>query len=163
MEAIVTCLWFDGNAEEAARFYTSVFKDSKLGSISRYGKEGHEVHGRPAGSVLTAEFEIAGRTFVALNAGPLFKFNESVSFQVFCETQAEVDYYWERLSEGGDEKAQQCGWLKDKFGLSWQVVPTVLRKMMSDKDVTKTDRVMKAFMPMKKFDIAALERAYRDD
>ena len=160
MEEIVTCLWFDGNAEEAARFYTSVFKDSKLGSISRYGKEGHEVHGREAGSVLTVEFEINGRSFVALNAGPLFKFNESVSFQVFCETQHEVDYYWGRLTEGGDEKAQQCGWLKDKFGLSWQVVPTVLRKMMSDKDVTKTDRVMKAFMPMKKFDIGALERAY---
>jgi len=160
MEEIVTCLWFDGNAEEAARFYTSVFKDSKLGSISRYGKEGHEVHGREAGSVLTVEFEINGRTFVALNAGPLFKFTEAVSFQVFCDTQQEVDYYWERLSEGGDEKAQQCGWLKDKFGLSWQVVPTVLRKMMSDKDITKTDRVMKAFMPMKKFDIAALERAY---
>jgi len=106
------------------------------------------------------EFEINGRTFVALNAGPLFKFTEAVSFQVFCDTQQEVDYYWERLSEGGDEKAQQCGWLKDKFGLSWQVVPTVLRKMMSDKDITKTDRVMKAFMPMKKFDIAALERAY---
>ena len=160
MEEIVTCLWFDGNAEEASRFYTSVFKDSKLGSISRYGKEGHEVHGREAGSVLTVEFEINGRSFVALNAGPLFKFNESVSFQVFCETQHEVDYYWGRLTEGGDEKAQQCGWLKDKFGLSWQVVPTVLRKMMSDKDVTKTDRVMKAFMPMKKFDIGALERAY---
>jgi predicted 3-demethylubiquinone-9 3-methyltransferase (glyoxalase superfamily) len=161
MEKIATCLWFDGQAEEAARFYTSVFKDSKLGSIARYGKEGHEVHGMPAGSVLTVEFEINGRSFVALNAGPLFKFNESVSFQVFCDTQQEVDHYWERLTEGGDEKAQQCGWLKDKFGLSWQVVPTALRKMMSDKDITKTDRVMKAFMPMKKFDIAALERAYR--
>jgi predicted 3-demethylubiquinone-9 3-methyltransferase (glyoxalase superfamily) len=161
MEKISTCLWFDGQAEEAARFYTSVFRDSKLGSISRFGKEGKDVHGREAGSVMTVEFELNGRPFVGLNGGPLFKFTEAVSFQVFCETQAEVDYYWERLSDGGDEKAQQCGWLKDKFGLSWQVVPTVLRKMMSDKDATKTDRVMKAFMPMKKLDIAALERAYR--
>jgi predicted 3-demethylubiquinone-9 3-methyltransferase (glyoxalase superfamily) len=161
MEVIVTCLWFDGNAEEAARFYTSVFKNSKLGSVARYGKEGHEIHGRPAGSVLTVEFEINGRSFVALNGGPLFKFTEAVSFQILCETQEDIDYYWERLTEGGDEKAQQCGWLRDRFGLSWQVVPTVLRRMMSDKDVTKTDRVMKAFMPMKKFDIAALERAYQ--
>ena len=160
MEKIVTCLWFDGKAEEAARFYTSVFKDSKLGGIARYGKEGHDVHGREAGSVMTVEFEINGRTFVALNGGPRFKFTEAISFQVFCETQAEVDYYWERLIEGGDEKAQQCGWLKDKFGLSWQVVPTVLPKMMQDKDTSKTGRVMKAFLQMKKFDIAALERAY---
>jgi predicted 3-demethylubiquinone-9 3-methyltransferase (glyoxalase superfamily) len=160
MEKIVTCLWFDGNAEEAARFYISVFKDSKLGSISRYGKEGHDVHGRDAGLVMTVEFEINGRTFVGLNGGPLFKFTEAISFQVFCETQAEVDYYWERLTEGGDEKAQQCGWLKDKFGLSWQVVPTVLPKMLQDGDRQRADRVMKAFLPMKKFDIAALQRAY---
>jgi predicted 3-demethylubiquinone-9 3-methyltransferase (glyoxalase superfamily) len=160
MEKIVTCLWFDGNAEEAARFYTSVFKGAKLGSITRYGNEGQDVHGREAGSVMTVDFEIHGRTFVALNGGPLFKFSESVSFQVFCETQAEVDYYWEKLSEGGDEKAQQCGWLKDRFGLSWQVVPSVLTKMMQDKDTRKAERVMKAFLPMKKFDIAALERAY---
>jgi predicted 3-demethylubiquinone-9 3-methyltransferase (glyoxalase superfamily) len=161
MEKISTCLWFDGKAEEAARFYTSVFRDSKLGSISHFGKEGKDVHGREAGSVMTVEFELNGRSFVGLNGGPLFKFTEAVSFQVFCETQAEVDYYWERLSEGGDERAQQCGWLKDKFGLSWQVVPTVLTKMMMDKDAGKRDRVMKAFLPMKKFDIAALERAYR--
>ena len=160
MEEIVTCLWFDGKAEEAARFYTSVFKDSKLGNVARYGKEGHEIHGREAGSVMTVDFEINGRTFLALNGGPLFKFTEAVSFQVFCETQVEVDYYWDKLTEGGDEKAQQCGWLKDKFGLSWQVVPRVLPKMMKDKDRQKADRVMKAFLPMKKFDIAALERAY---
>jgi predicted 3-demethylubiquinone-9 3-methyltransferase (glyoxalase superfamily) len=160
VQKIGLCLWFDGNAEEAARFYTSVFKGSKLGSITRYGKEGHDVHGREAGSVMTVDFEIAGHTFVALNGGPLFKFNEAVSFQVMCEDQAEVDYYWEKLTEGGDEKAQQCGWLKDKFGVSWQVVPSVLPKMMQDKDVRKTERVMKAFLPMKKLDIAALQQAY---
>jgi predicted 3-demethylubiquinone-9 3-methyltransferase (glyoxalase superfamily) len=163
MEKICTCLWFDGNAEEAARFYTSVFKGSKLGSITRYGKEGHDVHGREAGSVMTVDFEISGRTFVALNGGPLFKFNESISLQVICESQAEVDYYWEKLTEGGDEKAQQCGWLKDKFGVSWQVVPSVLPKMMQDKDVRKTERVMKAFLPMKKLDIAALQKVYAGD
>jgi predicted 3-demethylubiquinone-9 3-methyltransferase (glyoxalase superfamily) len=160
MQKIGTCLWFDDNAEEAAKFYTSIFKDSKLGSITRYGKEGHEVHGREAGSVMTVSFEVGGQSFLALNGGPLFKFSEAISFQVHCDTQAEVDYYWERLSTDGDPKAQQCGWLKDKFGLSWQVVPTALPKMLQDKDARKSERIMKAVMQMKKFDIAALERAY---
>ncbi len=160
MQKMATCLWFDSNAEEAARFYTSVFKDSRLGTIVRYGNEGREVHGREPGSVMTAEFELNGQKFVALNGGPLFKFTEAVSFQILCESQQEIDYYWERLTAGGDPKAQQCGWLKDKFGLSWQVVPTVLPKMMMDADRQKADRVMKAFLPMKKFDIAVLQRAY---
>ncbi len=163
MEKLVTCLWFDSDAEDAARFYTSIFKSSKLGRVSRYGEEGREIHGREAGSVMTVDFEINGQTFVALNGGPVFKFNEAISLQVHCETQAEVDYYWAKLSEGGDEKAQQCGWLKDKFGLSWQVVPTALTKMLQDKDPKKTERVTKAFLQMKKFDIAALERAYQGD
>src|SRR5258706_14751157 len=117
---IMLCLWFDTQAEEAAKFYVSVFENSKMGKISHYGKEGFEVHGRPAGSVMTAEFEIDGQKFVALNGGPHFKFNEAVSFQILCKTQAEVDHFWEKLAQGGNEGP--CGWLKDKFGLSWQVV-----------------------------------------
>ncbi len=160
MKEIATCLWLDNQAEEAARFYTSIFKGSKIGNITRFGKEGQEIHGREAGSVMTVEFEIAGRKFVALNGGPMFKFNESISFQVLCENQEEIDYYWEKLSAGGDEKAQQCGWLKDKHGLSWQVVPTVLTEMLLDKDVAKTDRVMKVMLPMKKLKIKELKQAY---
>ena len=160
MNEIVPCLWFDGQAEEAVKFYTSVFKGSKLGKITCYGKEGREVHGREAGSVMTVEFKIRGQSFVALNGGPQFNFGEAVSFQVVCSTQKEVDYYWERLSEGCDASAQQCGWLKDKFGLSWQVVPAILPKLFQDKDPRKTDRVMKAMLPMKKLDIAALKSAY---
>jgi len=160
MKEIATCLWLDNQAEEAARFYTSIFKGSKIGNITRYGKEGQEIHGREAGSVMTVEFEIGGRRFIALNGGPMFKFNESISFQVLCENQEEIDYYWEKLSAGGDEKAQQCGWLKDKHGLSWQVVPTVLTEMMQDKDVAKTDRVMKVMLPMKKLKIKELKQAY---
>jgi predicted 3-demethylubiquinone-9 3-methyltransferase (glyoxalase superfamily) len=163
MEKIVSCLWFEKEAEEAARLYTSVFKDSKLGQITRYGTEGQETHGGQPGSVMTVEFEILGRSFVALNGGPIFKFNEAVSFQVICETQEEVDHYWEKLSQGGDEKAQQCGWLKDKFGLSWQVVPAVLPKLLSNKDAEKAGRVMRALLQMKKLDIAALERASRGE
>jgi len=163
MEKIGLCLWFDGDAEEAARFYTSVFKHSRLGTITHYGKEGQEIHGRQPGSVMTVDFEVNGQSFLALNGGPLFKFNEAVSLMVFCETQAEIDDYWEKLTAGGDPKAQACGWLKDKFGLSWQVVPTALPKMMKDKDARKTERVMKAVMQMKKFDLAALERAYRGE
>jgi len=117
LHKITPCLWFDNQAEEAARFYTAIFPNSKIGSITRYGKEGYEIHRRPAGTVMTVEFEIEGQTFTALNGGPVFKFNEAISFQVQCETQAEVDEYWEKLSEGGDEQAQQCGWLKDKFGV----------------------------------------------
>jgi predicted 3-demethylubiquinone-9 3-methyltransferase (glyoxalase superfamily) len=161
MEKMVSCLWFDGNAEAAAKFYTSIFKDSKLDRITRYGKEGHEIHGGEAGSVMTVEFEIAGQSFLGLNGGPLFKFNEAISFQVICATQEEVDYYWEKLTQGGDEKAQQCGWLKDKFGLSWQVVPAVLPKLLQDQDARRSDSVMKAMLQMKKLDIGALQRAHQ--
>jgi predicted 3-demethylubiquinone-9 3-methyltransferase (glyoxalase superfamily) len=160
MQKIGLCLWFDGNAEEAARYYTSIFKGSKLGGITRYGKEGQEIHGGKEGAVMTVDFEIAGQTLLALNGGPQFKFNEAISLQVFCENQQEVDDCWEKLTAGGDEKAQQCGWLKDKFGVSWQVVPAVLVEMMKDKDPRKSERIMKAVLQMKKFDIAALERAY---
>lgn len=156
---ITPCLWFDSQAEEAANFYTSVFKNSKTGRISRYGKAGQDVHGRPPGSVMTVEFELDGQPFVALNGGPLFKFTEAVSFQVFCETQQEIDHYWNGLSKGGEEGP--CGWLKDKYGLSWQVVPTVLPQMMSDSDAKKSERVMNAFLKMKKFDLAQLNRAYQ--
>ncbi len=160
MRKIISCLWFDNQAEEAAKFYTSIFKNSHIGKITRYGKEGREIHGREAGSVMTVEFEIEGRSFVGLNGGPVFKFNEAVSFQVMCKTQREVDYYWEKLSEGGDAKAQQCGWLKDKYGVSWQIVPTVLVGMLQDKDQKKSERVMKALLQMKKLDIKALKQAY---
>jgi predicted 3-demethylubiquinone-9 3-methyltransferase (glyoxalase superfamily) len=161
VEKIGLCLSFDGRAEEAARFYASVFKSAKLGNVTRYGKEGHEIHGGEAGDVMTVDFELAGQKFVALNGGSLFKFNEAISFQVFCETQAEVDYYWERLSAGGDQNAQQCGWLKDQFGVSWQVVPTVLPKLLGDKDAGRSERVMKVLLQMKKLEIAALERAHQ--
>jgi predicted 3-demethylubiquinone-9 3-methyltransferase (glyoxalase superfamily) len=155
---IVSCLWFDTEAEEAAKFYVSVFKNSKMGRVSRYGKEGFEIHGHPAGSVMTADFELEGSRFVALNGGPEFKFNEAISFQIHCETQDEVDYYWAKLTAGGSEGP--CGWLKDKFGLSWQVVPTALIDMLLDPDTEKSQRVTKAFLQMKKFDIAALKRAF---
>lgn len=160
MQGIIPCLWFDHQAEEAARFYTSVFRNSRIGRISRYGKEGYEIHGQREGTVLTVEFEINGQTFTAMNGGPLFKFNEAISFQVHCDTQDEVDHYWEKLSEGGDEKAQQCGWLKDRYGVSWQIVPTVLITMLLDNDAGKSDRVMKALLQMKKLDIAGLRQAY---
>jgi predicted 3-demethylubiquinone-9 3-methyltransferase (glyoxalase superfamily) len=152
------CLWFDTEAEEAAKFYCSVFKDSRMGRISRYVNEGQEIHGKKAGSVMAVEFEIAGQKFAALNGGPHFKFTEAVSFQVHCEDQKEVDYFWKKLSEGGTEGP--CGWLKDKYGLSWQVVPKVLYEMLLDPDQGKAQRVTKAFLQMKKFDIAALKRAY---
>ncbi len=161
MQKITPCLWFDSNAEEAANFYASVFKNSKIGKISRYGKEGYEIHGQPEGTVLTVEFELNGQTFTALNGGPVFKFNEAISFQVYCKSQKEIDYYWAKLSKGGDKKAQQCGWLKDKYGLSWQIVPTVLGKMLQDKDAKKTERVMSALLQMKKLDINTLRQAYR--
>jgi predicted 3-demethylubiquinone-9 3-methyltransferase (glyoxalase superfamily) len=162
MQKITPCLWFDGKAEEAAKFYVSIFKDSKIGNVTRYGKEGYEIHGGKAGSVLTVDFEIEGQKFVALNGGPIFKFNEAISFQVRCETQKEVDYYWEKLSEGGDEQAQQCGWLKDKYGVSWQITPIVLEKMLQDKDTKKSDRVMKALLQMRKLDITTLMQAYKE-
>jgi len=157
---ITPCLWFDDQAEDAARFYTSIFPDARIGRVQRYGSEGREIHGRPPGSVLTVEFEINGQTFTALNGGPVFRFNEAVSFQVLCDTQAEVDYYWTKLGEGGDESARQCGWLKDKFGLSWQVVPRRLMELVGNPDSENSERAMKALLQMKKIDLAELERAY---
>jgi predicted 3-demethylubiquinone-9 3-methyltransferase (glyoxalase superfamily) len=159
-QRITPCLWFDDQAEEAARFYTGVFKNSRIGRITRYGEAGREVHGRPPGTVMTVEFELDGQAFTALNGGPVFKFNEAISFQVSCRDQAEVDYYWEKLSEGGDERAQQCGWLKDRYGVSWQIVPTVLVEMIADRNPEKSQRAMTAMLRMKKFDIAELERVY---
>jgi predicted 3-demethylubiquinone-9 3-methyltransferase (glyoxalase superfamily) len=160
VQKITPCLWFDNQAEEAVEFYTRVFRNSKLVNITRYGEAGQEVHGKPAGTVLTVAFELDGQAFTALNGGPEFKFNEAISFQVNCETQEEVDYYWKKLSEGGDEKAQQCGWLKDKYGASWQVVPSVLPEMLSSPDAEKAGRVMEVMMKMKKIDIDELKRAY---
>lgn len=159
-QKIQACLWFDSEAEEAAKFYTSIFKDSKMGKIGRYGKEGYEVHHQPEGKVMVAEFEIEGQKFTALNGGPLFKLNEAISFQIFCDTQEEIDYYWSRLTEGGDPRAQQCGWLKDKFGLSWQVVPSIMGELFGSGVNEKTERAMKAVMGMKKIDLAQLKRAY---
>lgn len=160
LQRIAPCLWFDDQAEEAANFYVGIFKNSRIVKISRYGEAGREIHGRPAGSVMTAELELDGLPFTTLNGGPLFKFNEAVSFQVMCETQEEVDYYWDRLREGGDEKAQVCGWLKDKFGVSWQVVPTILNELVEDPDSEKGQRAFAAMLGMKKLDIAELKRAY---
>ncbi len=158
MQKITPFLWFDDQAEEAVKFYTSVFENSKVGRILRYGEEAAEASGRPTGSVLTIEFEIEGQKFVALNGGPQFKFNESVSFVVNCDTQKEVDYYWGKLTaDGGQESA--CGWLKDKFGLSWQVTPTVLIDMLHGTDSAKAERVMKAMLQMQKIDIEKLKEA----
>ena len=152
-------MWFDDQAEDAVNFYTSLFKNSKIGRIFHYTEEAAEKSGRPVGSVLTIEFEIEGQKFVALNGGPLFKFNESVSFVINCETQEEVDYFWGKLTaDGGEESA--CGWLKDKFGFSWQVTPTVLIDMLHDKDPEKAERVMKAMLQMQKIEIPKLKAAY---
>ena len=153
------CLWFDNQADEAAKFYTGIFKDSRIISTAHYGKEGFEVHHRPAGSVMTVKFELNGLKFTALNGGPEFKFNEAMSIEVHCETQEEIDHYWAKLTAGGDPKAQACGWLKDKFGVSWQIVPTALAKILSDPDPTKSQRAMTALMQMKKLDINVLKRA----
>jgi predicted 3-demethylubiquinone-9 3-methyltransferase (glyoxalase superfamily) len=160
IQKISPCLWFDHQAEEAASFYTSIFRNSKIGMISRYGEAGRETHRKPPGSVMTVAFELDGQTFTALNGGPIFKFNEAISLQVNCETQEEIDYYWEKLGAGGDEKAQQCGWLKDKYGVSWQIVPTVLPGMVSDPDPAKSGRVMEAMLKMKKINIDELKRAH---
>jgi predicted 3-demethylubiquinone-9 3-methyltransferase (glyoxalase superfamily) len=157
MQKITPFLWFNDNAEEAVKFYTSVFKNSKIGKIARYGEEGERVSGRPAGSVMTVEFQLEGQEFVALNGGPYFKFTEAISFVVNRETQEEVDYYWEKLSAGGKEV--QCGWLKDKYGLSWQIVPMVLGELLSDKDAAKSQRVMDAMLKMVKLDIKKLKQA----
>jgi predicted 3-demethylubiquinone-9 3-methyltransferase (glyoxalase superfamily) len=156
---IAPCLWFDSQAEEAAKFYASVFKNSRIGRIARYGKSGKEIHGRDEGSVMTVEFELEGQPFVGLNGGPHFKFTEAVSFQIYCDTQDEIDYYWDALRAGGGEEGP-CGWLKDRFGLSWQVAPAVIADMMQDKDRSKADRAMAALLQMRKLDIAALQKAY---
>ena len=159
MQKITPFLWFDDQAEEAVNFYTSLFKNSKIGRIFRNPEEAAEKTGRPVGSVLTIEFEIEGQKFVALNGGPVFKFNESISFVINCETQEEVDYFWEKLTaDGGEESA--CGWLKDKFGVSWQITPTVLIDMLQDSNQEKSGRVMQAMLQMKKIDIKALKDAY---
>ena len=160
LQKISSCLWFDDQAEDAANFYMTVFKNSELGRISRYTKEGFEIHNMPAGSVMTVEFFLEGERFMALNGGPAFKFSEAISFVINCDTQEEIDYYWEKLSEGGDEKSQQCGWLKDKYGLSWQVVPTALANMFLDHESEGAQRAMRAMLQMKKLDIEKLQEAY---
>ena len=160
LHTITPCLWFDDQAEAAAQFYTAIFRHSRIVNVARYGDAGQEIHGKPAGTVMVVAFELDGQAFTALNGGPMFTFNEAISFQVTCETQAEVDYYWEKLSAGGDATAQQCGWLKDQYGVSWQVVPRVLPEMLSDPDATKSQRAMVAMLQMKKLDIDALTRAY---
>lgn len=159
MKGLTSCLWFDNQAEEAARFYTSVFKSAKLGKITKYGEAGAKASGRPKGSTMTVEFEIAGQKFMGLNGGPEFKFSEAISFVVNCENQREVDEYWTKLLAGGGTESV-CGWLKDKFGLSWQITPTVLPEMLQDEDPEKAERVMAAMLAMRKIDIAALEAAY---
>ena len=154
---ITPCLWFDGQAEAAAAFYTSIFEDSRIIRTSRFTDAGHEIHGRPAGSVMTVDFEIAGQRFTALNGGPHFKFNEAISFQVYCKTQKEIDYFWTKLTDGGEES--MCGWLKDRFGVSWQIIPTVLADIFTGADPAKSDRAMQAMLRMKKIDLAELESA----
>ena len=161
MQKITPFLWFDNQAEEAVQFYTSIFKNSRIGKTARYDEAGAKASGRPAGSVMTVEFQLEGQKFVALNGGPHFKFNEAVSFVVNCETQAEVDGYWSKLTAGGQEV--QCGWLKDKYGVSWQVVPTILGKLLSDKDAAKAQRVMQAMLRMVKLDIKKLQQAGKPD
>jgi predicted 3-demethylubiquinone-9 3-methyltransferase (glyoxalase superfamily) len=159
-QRISPCLWFDNQAEDAARFYTEIFKNSRISRITRYGKAGFEAHHRPAGSVMTVSFELDGQAFTALNGGPAFEFNEAISLQVNCATQVEIDYYWEKLSAGGDPKAQQCGWLKDRFGLSWQVVPDFMEDLFKDENSGGAQRAMEAMLAMKKIDIAAIRRAH---
>jgi predicted 3-demethylubiquinone-9 3-methyltransferase (glyoxalase superfamily) len=158
MTAITPCLWFDDQAEPAAKFYTGIFKNSKILRTSRFAEAGQEIHGKPAGSVMTVEFELDGQKYTALNGGPMFKLSEAISLQVDCKSQAEVDYFWEKLGAGGQDS--QCGWLKDKFGLSWQIIPRQLNELMADKDPAKSARVMQAMLKMSKIDIAALQKAH---
>ena len=160
LHKIYPCLWFDDQAEEAAKFYVSIFDHSRITRVTKYGKAGHDIHKQPAGRVLTVDFELDGAKFTGLNGGPLFTFNEAISIQVMCETQAEIDRYWTKLGEGGDPKAQQCGWLKDKFGLSWQIAPAMLADLIHDETSEKGQRAFEAMMGMKKLDIAALKKAY---
>ncbi|MBA4019607.1 MAG: hypothetical protein C0483_20780 [Pirellula sp.] len=158
-QRISPCLWFDDQGEEAAKLYVSIFPNSTLGAVARYGEAGKEFHKKQPGSAMTVQFTLDGQEFLALNGGPQFKFNEAVSLQVFCDSQAEIDHYWEKLSAGGDPKAQNCGWLKDKFGLSWQVVPRMLGELMKGPDAGASQRAMGALMQMKKLDIAQLKAA----
>jgi predicted 3-demethylubiquinone-9 3-methyltransferase (glyoxalase superfamily) len=158
MQKITPFLWFNDNAEEAVNFYVSTFKNSRVGNLTRYDDESAKASGRPEGSVMTIEFQLEGQHFIALNGGPQFKFTEAISFSVDCKTQEEVDTFWNKLSEGGEEGP--CGWLKDKYGLSWQIVPTVLTEMLKDPDTEKAKRVAHAMLQMKKIDIAALHKAY---
>ena len=160
---ISPCLWFADQAEQAAKFYTAIFKNSKIGRISRYSEVGKEFHQRAPGSVMTVDFDLDGQHFTALNGGPIFTFNEAISLQVFCKDQTEIDYYWDKLGAGGDPTAQQCGWLKDKFGLSWQVVPEALADMVADQNSEGGKRAMAAMLHMKKIDIATLEEAYEGE
>ena len=157
-QKIAPCLWFDSNAEEAVQFYTSIFKNSRILHVARYGEAGAEASGQPEGTVMTVTFELEGQQFMALNGGPVFTFSPAISFMVSCETQEEIDTFWDRLSAGGEPR--ECGWLKDKYGVSWQVVPSVLSEMLQDKDTEKTERVIAALMQMKKLDANILKQAY---
>ncbi len=160
LQRLSACLWFDNEAEDAARFYTGIFQNSRITAVTRYGTAGFEAHHRPAGSVMVVAFELDGQSFTALNGGPLFKFNEAISFQVNCETQEAIDYYWEKLSAGGDPKVQQCGWLKDRYGASWQVVPNTMDELFEDGASAGAQRAMEAMLRMRKLDIAELRRAH---
>lgn len=162
IQVIAPCLWFDDQAEAAAQFYTGIFRNSQITSITCYGEAGQEIHGKPSGTVMKVAFELDGQSFTTLNGGPQLKFNEAISFQVNCETQEDIDYYWEKLSVGGDQAAQQCGWLKDQYGVSWQIVPRVLTEMLNDADTETSQRVMTAVLQMKKIDIRELQRAYAE-
>ena len=160
-QKIAPCLWFADEAEEAARFYTGIFRKSKILTITRYGKAGFETHHRPDGSVMTVEFELDGQKFTALNGGRQpFTFNEAISLQIYCDSQEEIDYYWSKLGQGGDPKAQMCGWLKDRYGLSWQVVPKEMEEFFKDENSPGAQRATEAMLKMKKLDIAELKRAY---
>jgi predicted 3-demethylubiquinone-9 3-methyltransferase (glyoxalase superfamily) len=160
MTKITPFLWFANQAEEAAKYYVSIFRNSKIINTNRYGKEGFEIHKMPEGTVMSIDFDLDGQQFTALNGGPVFQINEAISFQVFCETQEENNYFWKKLTTGGDEKAQQCGWLKDKFGVSWQIVPIQLGKYINGPDKTKSQRAMKAMLQMKQIDINKIKDAY---
>jgi predicted 3-demethylubiquinone-9 3-methyltransferase (glyoxalase superfamily) len=159
IQKITPFLWFDGQAEEAAKYYVSIFKNAKLGKVSRYGEAGKDVHKRPPGSVMVVEFTIEGQRFLALNGGPHFKFNEAISFYIGCKDQAEIDYYWSKLTQGGDPAAQQCGWLKDKYGLSWQVALERMEELVGDPSDPASQRAMEAMMEMKKIDVSKLKEA----
>jgi predicted 3-demethylubiquinone-9 3-methyltransferase (glyoxalase superfamily) len=160
MNTINPCLWFDNQGEDAAKFYTSIFKNSKIKHVSRYTEVGKEFHGKEPGSAMAVSFEINGQEFTALNGGPMFKISEAVSFQVMCDSQEEVDYFWEKLSAGGDPNAQACGWLKDKFGVSWQIIPAKFMELVNSGDGEKSQRAMTAMFEMKKLDLPTLQKAY---